>query len=228
MCDIYGFYHVGLIGRWKSIFDSQLRTLKTSGLWDITKKIYIGTSGGNIDLPSSDKLTLAIVNDNLEDGEVETLRWMHEFSKTVPPCKLWYIHTKGASNVPGTSSEHHGENTNEIIRNVDAWRKYMEYFVIHKYKDCIAAIDQYDVCGVEYRPKAKPHFAGNFWWSRSEHVRNLQNFMESNQPGYHGRYRAETGFVTMGDPKIKCFFKANRDLYYEKIHPSEYMDLRMY
>lgn len=220
--DIYGVIHVGNIGRWRSIFDDQVARLEGSGLLSKTKKVFIGTSGSKIDTdlwPGE----IVVENPNLEDGEVETLRKLHDICQNIPPSKVWYIHTKGASIVPNSSTDHHGENTPSVIKFTDSWREYMEYFIIDRHEDCISALDRHDVCGVEYRQKRKPHFAGNFWWSTSIHIKKLKGFMTSQEPGYSGRYAAETGFVTMGDPIVKNFFSINRDLYLDGVHPVEYL-----
>lgn len=220
--DVFGFYHIGTIGRWKDILNDQLSVLQNTDLLSKTKKIFVGISGTE-ELPIlDDKFEIIVRDPILGNGEVETLKCLHKFCQTIQPSKIWYIHTKGASNVPGTRSEHHGENTPQVIVNVDSWRKYMEYFIIEKHENCIAALDEYDVCGVEYRLYRKPHFVGNFWWANSEYIKKLENIMTSIEPGYSGRYAAETGFIGIGNPKVKCFFKVNRDMYFNMIKPLEY------
>ena len=110
---------------------------------------------------------------------------------------MWYIHTKGvtAPNNP----------------NQRDWRKYMEYFTIERYEDCIKALETYDVCGVNWHPPLwdvkNYHFSGNFWWARAEYIKNLPPI---NLDG--DRHEAES-FLGYGNPRVKCLHESDIDHY---------------
>ena len=56
------------------------------------------------------------------------------------------------------------------------WVEYLEFFILHNYKTCLEKLDEYDVVGTEYLgpPNHRnPHMSGNFWWTKSSHIKNL-------------------------------------------------------
>jgi hypothetical protein len=73
--------------------------------------------------------------------------------------KVLYLHSKGV--------KHMGMNP-----NVTDWVKYMSYFNIFKNEECLKILDTNDAVGVNLH-SSPLHFSGNFWWSKSEHIRKL-------------------------------------------------------
>jgi hypothetical protein len=210
--NINGFYHIGSMGRWQSIYENQVQLLKSSGLLDITENVYIGVSGPMPEIDLFPKAKIIVHNEKLEEGENQTLRKMYEMCQTIEPCKIWYIHTKGASR--------------KTVDNTDSWRKYLEYFVITKHKNCIEALDEYDACGAEWR---KHHdrslFVGNFWWANSSYIKYLENILAGYLPTGSGeRHHAEYNFISKNNPKVKNFFDSKINLYDERLDPSVYVD----
>jgi len=222
--NIYGFWHISVMGnKWQEIVQDQYQTLCDSGLLTASKKVYVCVVGGNgtEDFSHLKNVTILSRNPNLKVSELFTLRFLKKFCKhanlrTIMGASslffhpellsfadsdddsyVWYIHTKGASHA-GSSK----------YPNVWDWRKYMEYFIVERWKDCVKALDEgFDVCGVEWSwhdlegnvvnenpsphrmgtvPNA--HFCGNFWWSTSHHINRLDDDLVA-----HGnRYNAET------------------------------------
>jgi hypothetical protein len=210
--NINGFYHIGSMGRWQSIYENQVQLLKSSGLLDITENVYIGVSGPMPEIDLFPKAKIIVHNEKLEEGENQTLRKMYEMCQTIEPCKIWYIHTKGASR--------------KTVDNTDSWRKYLEYFVITKHKNCIESLDEYDACGAEWR---KHHdrslFVGNFWWANSSYIKSLENILAGYLPTGSGeRHHAEYNFISKNNPKVKNFFDSKINLYDERLDPSVYVD----
>jgi len=39
----------------------------------------------------------------------------------------------------------------------------MKYFNIDCWQDCLTALDNYDVCGVNWHDWPSVHFSGNYW-----------------------------------------------------------------
>jgi hypothetical protein len=205
---IYGVYHIGTIGRWKSIVDEQVSKLNSSGLIDKTDKVFIGTSGtDNITVPW-DNAEIIIQNPVLTDGETKTLLELHKLCQTLPDSKVWYVHTKGAS--------HTGKY---YINVVDEWRRYMMYFLVDKHQDCIEALDYCDACGVEYNYQ-REFFSGNFWWANSSYIRQLSKLTSNN------RWCAEFEFIGTGNPKVKSFYHSNKKIWLESIQRYEYIKVK--
>jgi len=210
--NINGFYHIGSMCRWQSIYEDQVQSLKSSGLLDITENVYIGISGPMPKIDLFPKAKIIIHNEKLEDGENQTLRKMYEMCQTIEPCKIWYIHTKGASR--------------KNVDNTDSWRKYLEYFVITKHENCIEALDKYDICGAEWiKQRDISLFAGNFWWANSSYIKSLENILVGHLPKKcEERHQAELNFVSKNNPKVKSFFNSKMDLYRKRIDPLLYVD----
>ena len=76
--------------------------------------------------------------------------------------KFLYIHTKGVS------AKHSSTD------NVYWWRTWMEYHLIYRFKECLAALDKFNIVGVGYTKKViGPHFSGNFWWTKGSYFNTL-------------------------------------------------------
>jgi len=73
--------------------------------------------------------------------------------------QVLYLHTKGIIHQPRNP-------------NVEDWIAYMLYFLVERHEMCMENIRTTDTVGVNLRDG--PHYSGNFWWSRSQHIRRLQ------------------------------------------------------
>lgn len=222
--EIIGFYHIGIIGRWSEIYKLQKSYLKETGLYDKTSQIYIGTSGNDVrdTLDLDDKMKIVCVENNINYGETKTIKTIYDYScNRTEPCKIWYIHTKGASYTKP-----------EMIEIVDSWRNYLEYFVIGKHDKCESMLDNYDACGTEFCNKN--FFSGNFWWANSDYIKTI-DLKGLWLNGYSlgtwksKRHLAEQLFVGSGSAKIfnfiTIFKKNNCDAYSFKINPHQYKNV---
>jgi hypothetical protein len=84
---------------------------------------------------------------------------------------IMYFHLKGI-----THANHQG---------LQDWRRYMEYWTIDRWRDCIELLDQgYDTCGTNYihgnflgvdlKTRNWQHYSGGFWWARASYIRTLR------------------------------------------------------
>jgi hypothetical protein len=179
-------YHAYLVeGLVPAMVDEQINLLFKSELYDVCDKFHIGIIGNGI-FVSPEKAEVVYYPDNKE--ETETLKWIKEYSQNNPGDYILYFHTKGISRItPATES----------------WRKYMEYFTIEKWRDCVQKLKEgYDCCGVEWRTDWEgyfPHFSGNFWWSTTDYVNTLDHSYLDKE----GRYFRE--FWIGSNPLVKQF-----------------------
>jgi hypothetical protein len=109
------------------------------------------------------KVEIVVYPENKE--EADTLKWVRDYSAKNPEDYILYFHMKGIS---------------KQNRNTEDWRRYMEYFVIEKWKDCVAKLDEgYDCCGVMWNTDTPigmhPHFSGNFWWAKTSYINTLDH-----------------------------------------------------
>jgi len=172
------FYHVGQINHWREVYQEQLRKLFLSGLYDASHFIMCGING-NDPLPQWTPDKIIGKRNNHHTLEADTLKAMWDFARVNPGYKLLYIHTKGV-----TWAE------NPDIRVVTTkWRRFMESYVIRRWRECIRHLDTHDTCGVLYRDKAyyKPntpeytvldanYYDGNFWWATSDYIATLDPY----------------------------------------------------
>ena len=128
------FYHLYQTELSGLIYQQQMHRLRTSGLMDACEFIHIGTVGEHelFSLPSK-----ATVHKNvrLTKDEGETVESMYRFSKENPDYKVLFFHAKGASR--------------QFVPQLHAWRLFLEYYVIDKWKECIDKLKEYDTVGVK-------------------------------------------------------------------------------
>lgn len=149
----------------------KIRKLKLSGLWDNINKFYIPVSGMREqdkeffeDLKYlSNKIKIFEHINPVFNNEPDTLNFIRnrseKFENNTP---ILYMHTKGVS------YEHYIVN-----KNVKAWVRYLDLFVIGHWKECIQSLSTHDVAGGCYSNQPKKHFSGNFWWANSDYIKTL-------------------------------------------------------
>ena len=57
------------------------------------------------------------------------------------------------------------------------WRKYMQYWNIERWQDCVAKLDEgYDMCGAAFLDNPPhPFYAGNFYWAKASYLRKCRH-----------------------------------------------------
>lgn len=148
---------------------------------------FANKSSKNPDGSVNSKIEIVVHSGNKE--EADTLKWVRDYAKDNPGDYVLYFHMKGIT------------KQNEATED---WRKYMEYFAIERWKDCIAKLDEgYDCCGVMLNSQTPigywPHFSGNFWWATTDYINTLKpEFLE-----LPWRYYRE--FWIGSNPNMKAF-----------------------
>lgn len=206
---LHVFIHVCTINHWRGVLDRQLRVIKASGLYDRCESISLGILGdGDISpfIEKYPKLTVLFQNPDTSLYERPTLLCLHQVCVSNPNALVLYLHTKGVSK----------KDLNEIA-NINDWSRYMEYFAIERWKDCVKALKEHDACGVNWF-NDPPHFSGNFWWATARYISTLPAFIES-------RYIAPELWIGKNAPKIKCFHHSHVLHYKERYPDLNYRDL---
>lgn len=226
------FYHLFQTGNWEKIFYEQYIRIQKSGLLDNADYFSVSING---DLP----LPLVILKDhNLirnknKESEYETLLELYNFSQNNPDYYILYFNSLGVSwdteeNKDKLIPTPYGDmRRKDIGKNKTAWRKYLEYYNIDRWEDCIKELDQYDCVGTESAPQGFVgsethnylHFSGNFWWAKSNYIKTLDpTFMLRSK---FGRFSCELWLCT-NKPKCKSFYNSNKNLYCFEIIQEEY------
>jgi hypothetical protein len=151
------FYHVYQASGWEYVYQSQIHRLYSSGLVKNTDYLFIGVSGKQA-LPYIPKR--AHVKHHVDhSSEAPTLCELHNQTiNNYDEGNVMYIHTKGVSNKS---------------LQTDAWRLYMEYFLIDKWEECAELLNCHPCVGVHMNSDPHLHFSGNMWWARSDYIRSL-------------------------------------------------------
>lgn len=171
MTKVHGWLHIACMYGGDLIAAELHGRLLQSGLYDATSTIHVSLLGDEykrsrlIDNIFSrfSKYDVHYNDNNLKKYEWAALNHMHKTAQSQDNFNLWYIHTKGASNCrPDVPSN--------IQSNLRLWRNLMCYYVIGNHKQCNELLLDYDTCGALFN---KDHYAGNFWWSTSNHVKQI-------------------------------------------------------
>lgn len=83
--------------------------------------------------------------------------------------KVLYLHTKAVTSVSNCLIKHGHASK---FKNRHLWRQLMNWGAITYWRHCVNTLNQYDAVGIDYQ-NTPPHFKGNFWWSKSEHIKSL-------------------------------------------------------
>jgi hypothetical protein len=222
---IYGVWHLCVEGlNWEDTFYEQENLILDAV--NFADKIFINISGHNTELDSylyteyfsyinSGKIEI-YHSPNLHDFEYSSLKIIYDlanrgsihcpienqpYGKVQHPFDLFYIHSK-SSFLPNS----------ERRENAILWRKYMEYFTLTKWEDCVEALKDSYICGVEWRIEPLPHFSGNFWWAKSEYLQKLPNILDYWSQNKFERIWAEM-YIGQANPKVKDFSNFGADMY---------------
>lgn len=160
MAGLTCFIHVATINNYQSIVNDFIDRIRRSGLDKEARITFYVCGPSPLDTQGFPQVR---TSSQIEPGEFLTLNALIGYCKTGDD-NVMYIHTKGVTSP-----------NNECIND---WRRYMSYFMIDKYKDCIAALNSNDTCGVDLRQEPCPHYSGNFWWATSPHIQSLRSFTE--------------------------------------------------
>lgn len=107
-----------------------------------------------------------------ENNELrDTLKWIRDWSAKNPDDYILFFHSKGV---------------HQYSKPTQDWRRYMEYFVIERWKECVKKLDEgYDCCGVMWNSNTHlgwfPHFSGAFYWVKASYVNTLDHSYLDNE-----------------------------------------------
>ncbi len=161
----YVYFHICCINDWENIVGHILRALRESGLYDAVKEIRCAVLGEKDrvqrEILRDPKIRIVFHSEDLSLREVPILNRLREDSQK-EEFRVLYLHAKGVSRKGNA--------------HVSDWVDYMLYFNVHLYRFALQALEYNDSCGVNYQDE---HYSGNFWWSKSEYIRDLNKLSPS-------------------------------------------------
>lgn len=187
------YYHLYIPNDWKSFLwaqflDRHLGKLRQSRLYDIAKinlaitmpRYWSEMPGYNFSrnrdpgtpLTFEDKIREYVGNrypkakilevrdlSEVNLYESQTLRFLHQ-SACQTDAYFLYIHSKGMHNYHPAAA-------------TDNWLEILDYFIIDRWASNIKHLETHDVVGVRDAMSRDLVMSGNFWWSKSEHIKKL-------------------------------------------------------
>jgi len=143
------FLHVALMGHGEEIANEILTHVKSSGLLKNSTKLYVSVVGyGKLNLNITKNIEIIYHNIPVTEFEYPTLKLMEDYA-LCNKTNMLYLTCLGTT---GRTKDRENK------------RKYIHYFLIDKWKDCVNALNRgYDCVGVDYRQKPVPHFGGFHW-----------------------------------------------------------------
>lgn len=237
--------HVPIMNNWRTCFKAVAKRINISGLYNFVDRIVISVTGktDNIDtleeyVEKHDKVVIFKTADTIDYCEFPTIQLLHEMAQKID-ANFLYLHMKGISRM-------------NLWEQESAWRDFMLYFCVDKWKNNIELLKEYDTVGCnmkgEYKyfneqlsykfgidsNKLPKCYAGNFWWTTSDYLRKLPNIKNIipveeyySMPSYnvmYRKYRMLCEMYILSNPDVKCYnyLTTDKDLYREKILPEEY------
>jgi hypothetical protein len=168
-------YHLFQASGWEQLFSEQMGLLFVSGLLD-NAHLTISVNGTS-PVPS---IGHEIIYRTDGFSEKPSLLLARQYAEEFPNSRILYFHSKGISHP---------------TKNQDDWRMMMQHFILVKWKEAVALLDDHDVVGVNWRTFPVPHSSGNYWWANAsflqkldfgflnEHDRMSQEFWIGSVPG---------------------------------------------
>ena len=199
---IYGIYFICCSNNYIEILNEQLNLLVSSKLYEISDKIICfitNIKNECIDiLKNFSKIIIISSNDNLYEKFA-----INNYKKYLNKDKyyLYYFHTKGITRKEECFSD---------------WRKLCNYFTINKWRISIELLKYYDCIGINLKYFPMKHFSGNFWWSKSEYLNKLEDYINDFY------LSSEMYIINHKKPKFFCIHNS-----YKK-HFEELYDISLY
>lgn len=193
------FLHIATIGNeYNNIANEMVNLIYKSKLLENLTKLYIlvlGKGRLNLDVKSK-RIDIIYYSDDVTLYEYPTIQLIEDYA-LVNTSNILYLTGLGVT----------GRTLDRENR-----RKYITYFVIERWKDCIKSLeDGYDTCGVDWRPDPLPHYSGFMWWAKSQYLRTLPKVKKLNTekypPIFTDRHQAEF-WIGYGNPKWKSLHQS--------------------
>ena len=91
-------------------------------------------------------------------------------------------------------------------------------------------LDNYDTCGVNLLEDPVMHYSGNFWWAKSDYIKNLQPLHIIIQPKFNSHqeyinyYILPEMWICSQTKKSISLFNSNINHYHNDYNPKHYIN----
>jgi len=197
------FYHIYLTEdlTWVPLLLDQFKIIIDSGLYEEADKIFVSSIvsdeslGQIVEILSTiasnfgNKIILLWVKKNYDDTELSNIdKSKNIITENICLKKIWdyahslqenehiaYIHAKGITSFSRYLNKNKVDYGSYRVVNYHFWRKFLEWGVIEKYKECCEALQENDTAGVNWSKWPVPHYSGGFWWANSNYIKTLND-----------------------------------------------------
>jgi hypothetical protein len=163
------FLHVATMGRYVEVLHDVLAAVYDAGLASRARHVQVTVVGeGAIELEQRYagavvQLSAAAVT-AYEHPSIEAIR---TYSREVPDAAILYLNCLGG--------RHRGASWTLRAE----WRKLLYYLLVQNAARCLTALDQHDVCGVDWSSMPMPHMTSNNWWANASYINTLPSTAET-------------------------------------------------
>ncbi len=174
--DIY--FHCYCFGSYASVLYNKYKKINNSELLKNIDNFYVIVSNAQDRHKDflqefstlSNKIKIINLSNPVFNDESDTLNFiLKQSNDSSTNRRILYLHTKGVT------------HSHPIVKkNVDAWVEYLDLYNIHKWKECVDALQTHDVAGGLYESSNPKHFSGNFWWANTDYIKTLPEITEKN------------------------------------------------
>ncbi|KAJ1460251.1 hypothetical protein M885DRAFT_510065 [Pelagophyceae sp. CCMP2097] len=183
---LHVFVHVALLEGWQPILGEMLSAVNASSLAGALETLDVVVVGGDVGGDAArgavealawrcssaalrSKSAVTISAWPIVAYELSTLSVVHARAQDMEPGALvLYLHTKGVG--AGIRDPAYAD-----------WLRFMVHFTVERWCACAVRLDARlhvadtlrATCGVDLRLDPAPHYSGNVWWARADHVAAL-------------------------------------------------------
>lgn len=186
------YFHVAVMGEWKKSFDLVNSYITRSGILSDCNQIVYCVCGDFAQAQEYIKSdNLCWLSPTVDNFEFPTINFLRE-DLIQNDLSALYVHTKGAAT--------------GINAAIEDWIGVMCHFNINHYKMSLEYLNHRDAVGVDYHTLPFRHFSGNFWWSKSSHVRKLPALYNQDRHAAERWICSEPGdYTSMHDTGINVY-----------------------
>ena len=171
-------YHSYCVNDFASILMNKLKKLRMSGLTDACDNFYILTSKAQErhkeffeELQEfNPKIKIIHLTNTPIGNECDTFNWMRENFEDFEERAIYYCHSKGVS-----------YKDYALRARVENWVRYLDLYNLHHWKTHLRNLETYDTSGC-FMIQDPPHYSGNFWWTKTSHLKRLPLLDSNNTP----------------------------------------------
>lgn len=213
--DIMIFMHICNINDGLNIFKKQIKKIIESNIYDNLKKIYVCWLGEYNNIKLDKKIEIIKLGNDVTYYEFLTINKMKEIiDNEKEEYKVLYLHNKGTRKAG-----------NEKV--IESWRDMMEYFLVEQGLYCYKNLEFFDTIGCNIinegmnelssvNDNHNYHYSGNFWWSKSNYIKNL-NYLkvpENSENRIIKRYQCENWILSnMEKRNIGIIYQDNTNIH---------------